>query len=480
MAITYVDSTDASGNNPTSGDWVLPTGWAAGDVLVVWWYTFAASKTVTPPGTVTDRQNLSGGTGRLYVGYRVLQAGDTNLGWTASSVANSTTIWGCSAFRGVSNSDPFDVADATSVNAASTTIIDVPDITTGTANACVACVGGKADNTTSNPPTAPTIAGSAGSLDNSGAGGNSWGSSTAGSDACGMLGYLLDAGAVGAKTCTSFTAASASAAGYGVTVALRIAPVAQNADAVAATSPAVAPAATVTPGEVLVNAAAATAPTSAPAATVTPGAVSVNAATATATAVAPAATATAGLNADAVAASATGVAPAATVTAGNVDVSAAAATALGVGNAATVTPGPVSVGAVAASSGMDAPPATVTFSVNAAAAAAAAGAPAATVERWLRVGASYLHTQTAWANSVRFYFEVYMRATTGTARARLYDITTGQVLAGSSLTTASSALVRLRPAAVTVVSGHEYEAQVGTTGLDGGAVLSARIIASAA
>jgi len=227
VAITYVDSSAATANNPTSGSFSLPLTAVEGNFAICWWYTLTTAKTITITNSdLTQRELLSGGTGRLYIGYRFLNATDIGTGtigaWTSSSQTNSTTVYGCAVFAGVDTVTPFDVADPTPLtNAGSTTIIDCPDISPASASTCVVCVGGKADDTTSNPPAGPTVGGSATTVDNAG-GTLSWGSSTTGSDASAGLAYILNAGAAGAKTVTSFTWASGtSAASYGVTMALR-------------------------------------------------------------------------------------------------------------------------------------------------------------------------------------------------------------------------------------------------------------------
>ncbi len=107
--ITYVGAATSTGNDTTSGNFSLPAGWAAGDVAICWWYTRSSSKTFTKPAAVTQLQNSSSSyPGRLFVGYRVLVAGDTTFAWTSSSVANSDVIWGTSVYHGTHASTPID------------------------------------------------------------------------------------------------------------------------------------------------------------------------------------------------------------------------------------------------------------------------------------------------------------------------------------------------------------------------------------
>ena len=161
--ISYIGSANATANNPTSGSFSLPGSWAAGDTAVFWWYTYANTKTFTAPLGVTQKQQASSaGYGRIYIGYRVLQSGDSTFAWTASSVANSTTIWGTSVFRGVDGTgDPFEAqsgAPATFTNARDP---NPPAVTTVSNNAWVIPIFGKRNDYTSiTTPTNYTSAGS--------------------------------------------------------------------------------------------------------------------------------------------------------------------------------------------------------------------------------------------------------------------------------------------------------------------------------
>lgn len=68
-------------------------------------------------------------------------------------------------------------------------------------------------------------------------------------------------------------------------------------------------------------------------------------------------------------------------------------------------------------------------------------------------------------------FAVTMRASAGTARAKLYDETDTADVANSEITTASATMVRVASGSITLVEGNEYRAQFGTlAGDDGHAV----------
>ena len=163
MAISYIGSNNSTGNNPTSDSFALPSGWQDGDVAVFWWYTYADTKTFTPPSGVTQKQQAAAsGYGRLYIGYRVLQAGDTTFAWTSSSVTNSTTIWGISVFRGVNPiGDPFEAQSGAPATFANAINPNPPAVTTLTDKVYVIAIFGKRNDYTSiTPPTGYTSAGS--------------------------------------------------------------------------------------------------------------------------------------------------------------------------------------------------------------------------------------------------------------------------------------------------------------------------------
>lgn len=97
-------------------------------------------------------------------------------------------------------------------------------------------------------------------------------------------------------------------------------------------------------------------------------------------------------------------------------------------------------------------------------------------KRVLRVGRPFLFTSVNWGTQ-SFFLEVFMRATTGTAEAELYNITDGLIVAGSELSTTSTSHVRLRSVAITLVNGKEYRLQLKRLNSDAGAILGAQIVA---
>ena len=73
-------------------------------------------------------------------------------------------------------------------------------------------------------------------------------------------------------------------------------------------------------------------------------------------------------------------------------------------------------------------------------------------------GMPFLFTETEWSGGV-FTLEVYMRAITGTAYARLFNTSDMVAVTGSDLSTASAAFVRLRSGPLALVDAKEYRVQ---------------------
>ena len=91
-------------------------------------------------------------------------------------------------------------------------------------------------------------------------------------------------------------------------------------------------------------------------------------------------------------------------------------------------------------------------------------------------GVPFLYTAANWG-SVAWYFEVYMKATSGTALARLVDAN-GLALASSEVSTTNlQTYVRLRSAALTLVDGSTYQPQFGNKDMGAGAFRGAKLIA---
>ena len=95
---------------------------------------------------------------------------------------------------------------------------------------------------------------------------------------------------------------------------------------------------------------------------------------------------------------------------------------------------------------------------------------------FVNYGSAFLFTAANWKSTVAVYFEVYMRATTGTVYARLWDVTTASVVTDSLLSTADVSFDRLRSAVISLEDGHEYIVQVGKEGADAGEVKSGRVV----
>jgi hypothetical protein len=90
-------------------------------------------------------------------------------------------------------------------------------------------------------------------------------------------------------------------------------------------------------------------------------------------------------------------------------------------------------------------------------------------------GAPFKYESANWG-AVNFYFEVYMRATTGSVYARLYNVTTDSAVPDSLLSTVLTSLVRLRSGAITLTNTHEYRVQFGKSGSDAGEFLGGKIV----
>ena len=90
-------------------------------------------------------------------------------------------------------------------------------------------------------------------------------------------------------------------------------------------------------------------------------------------------------------------------------------------------------------------------------------------------GIPFLYTAANWG-TVSFYLEVWMRASVGTARARLWNETDGVAVAGSDLTTASGSYVRLRTGALILTDGKLYNVQFGSEDADSGAFRGGKLV----
>ncbi len=88
----------------------------------------------------------------------------------------------------------------------------------------------------------------------------------------------------------------------------------------------------------------------------------------------------------------------------------------------------------------------------------------------------FLYTSANFGAGVNHYLEVHVRANTGTAFARLYDVTAAAVVSGSTVSTTSSSIARLRSSALTLVDGNEYVVQFGKAPADSADKLGADLI----
>lgn len=90
-------------------------------------------------------------------------------------------------------------------------------------------------------------------------------------------------------------------------------------------------------------------------------------------------------------------------------------------------------------------------------------------------GGIFLFEWRNWGRT-RWFHEVYMRATSGTAHARI-TIAGGASIDLSEIGVTSATFVRLRSVAFSLVDGTEYRAEFGTVAGDAGEVISSKLIA---
>ena len=91
---------------------------------------------------------------------------------------------------------------------------------------------------------------------------------------------------------------------------------------------------------------------------------------------------------------------------------------------------------------------------------------------WTTIGVPAVYENSPTAIGL----EVFMRQTTGTAEARLFDNTADAAVASSQISTTSATNVRVRSGALGMVDGNEYEAQFGTLSADEGKVKGAKMV----
>lgn len=97
---------------------------------------------------------------------------------------------------------------------------------------------------------------------------------------------------------------------------------------------------------------------------------------------------------------------------------------------------------------------------------------------WMSFGREFLYTAANWTVA-DIALEVYMRATSGTVRARLYDVTDDAFVSGTILFTASSSFARVRSTNLksSLIDGHAYRVQFGKENPDTGEFLAAQLVA---
>ena len=94
---------------------------------------------------------------------------------------------------------------------------------------------------------------------------------------------------------------------------------------------------------------------------------------------------------------------------------------------------------------------------------------------WTNVGLETLFTEGNWSDQ-NTYFESYIKATSGTFYARLFDITNSTEVAGSVLTSTTATFDRLRAGPFDLPDSHEYRVQTGSIGGSTGELIGARLI----
>ena len=143
--IVYVGASVSAQNNPTSGTFsfsgVSPE---AGDFVLCWWYTRASTKTFTKPSEVTQLYEVADSAyGRLFIGYRIYQSGDSSYAWTSSSVSQASTVYGTSTYRNVNQTNPIDSDSGTPNGWSNVEDPDSPGVNVVTSGACVIPLFGK-------------------------------------------------------------------------------------------------------------------------------------------------------------------------------------------------------------------------------------------------------------------------------------------------------------------------------------------------
>ncbi len=144
MAITYRDSHTNNGNNPTAGQFELPSSAAAGDLALCIYYQHAptSSKSFTPPTLDGTGPTYDSSTyGYLWTGYKFLTSTEIARGyvanWSAGSSANTAAGEIVVVFSGVDTTTPLDGVTPVKAESSSATSINPAAITPASNNAAV-------------------------------------------------------------------------------------------------------------------------------------------------------------------------------------------------------------------------------------------------------------------------------------------------------------------------------------------------------
>jgi hypothetical protein len=158
MAITFVGVGTNSENNNADGTPTLPTGWAAGDLLIVLAFLRGLNTDTNPSGLVgigsgyTALKNFVHSADspkpRLAVYYKIAGASESDpvVDITPMGASGNSVIAQVAAFRGVNQSTPIDVTGADSENASAQNIGAITGITATASDGAVIVVGGKCDD----------------------------------------------------------------------------------------------------------------------------------------------------------------------------------------------------------------------------------------------------------------------------------------------------------------------------------------------
>ena len=103
-------------------------------------------------------------------------------------------------------------------------------------------------------------------------------------------------------------------------------------------------------------------------------------------------------------------------------------------------------------------------------------AKAATSVVYVNMGDVFNYVAANYGSGLEVHFEAFLRATTGTAFAQLYNTTTSAEVSGSTVNTTSATLVRKRSGTLTLADGNEYRARFGTSAADAGAAVGAKLV----